>query len=80
MFYDITLAYDEGECLNTYKTKHSSTRTQFVRILKISPNLYPLNSLQCIELLVNFSKVFLFCLQPFTAFGLGKFSLEIVFY
>ena len=83
MFSDITLAYDEGGCLYAYRTNHSATRTLFVRIWKISPNLYPLNSLQGIELLVNFYKSASFLpstLARFTAFGLGKFSLEIVFY
>ena len=55
MFSDITLAYDEGECLYAYRTNHSATRTLLVCIWKISQNLYPLNSLQGIELLVKFS-------------------------
>ena len=83
MFSDITLAYDEGDCLYAYRTNHSATRTLFVRICKISPNLHPLNSLQGIKLVVKFYKSVSFLpstLTRVTAFGLAKFSLEIVFY
>ena len=67
MFSDITLAYDDGECLYAYRNYYSATRTLFVRIWKISPNLYPLNCLQGIELLVIFlQKCFFF------AFNLGE--------